>query len=983
MSLWNKITDLQKLKAAWERVRKNHPAPGVDHITEEQFEQCLRQELSALQAEMNNGKYHPRPVRQAVILQKGKERTISLFCMRDKVVQQSLALELSRIYENRFPECTYAYRANRSALTAVNDIEKTIQAGQVSCILKLDIRSFFDSIRWDILEGILRERITEEPVMRLLYENACADILAESGNVEKLSRGIHQGSAIAPVLSNIYLLDFDLWAKERSDFYARYSDDMLVLGRSMEELERFREESEVKISEKGLRFHKEKSVLCRLSEGTVFLGYRFDTRGKSIPVKAEQSLSERLEELWFLDDGLTPRQKAEKAGEILGGWEQYYRGDRKPGSIIEYAALLLSRKGDGLQRSALPALREGLENDYHDIMLLLAEAWRDKNIPYMELKEYELFYRVPERSSDDPEKTAGASLLPLYRSFAVTETVDVAVELMQAYTDLGLYESGKHWMKEAERLRDNSPKLNLAEEAAQTLGTGGAGFSVNVNFQPVLKSGAAEKLLSAFAGREDLYSIDNPGNQLGRRFSPVMQPLTAKQVMQHLGGGTAVGTFIQRSNSTVRFLVVDLDVSKKILLQYELSSETGTAYLRKALDCALHLKKLLRRMGIESSIEFTGHRGFHVWVLFEEWLPVRYANLLSDRIEQLLTKDPDITLEFFPNKTRIKPGKYGQIIRLPYGTHGKTGRYSFFLDESLQPVEDVAALCDSLPKVMLRTLKRALSSGIEECAASEVTRRNVGKNTTLPVNSVKEEAEEENGGNGICGSMPAKTRPEFKIEEYGSLPEGVKTTLAGCTLMQYLCEKARKTNYLSHFERQTLLYVFGHIGQDGKDFVHTVMSWTLNYQYHVTERFIRKIPEKPISCIKLRDQYKMITAELGCSCVFRRTKDCYPSPVLHAVSRSLNSEDTSAVTLPLSKALTKEREEKALSELNLNAKVQEVAKQLQELKKHRRKLDQSIRKTETELEKIFDAEQIEALELEIGLLVRRKNESGYEWVIEL
>ena len=72
-------------------------------------------------------------------------------------------------------------------------------------------------------------------------------------------------------------------------------------------------------------------------------------------------------------------------------------------------------------------------------------------------------------------------------------------------------------------------------------------------------------------------------------------------------------------------------------------------------------------------------------------------------------------------------------------------------------------------------------------------------------------------------------------------------------------------------------------GRTERRLVHKVMEFTLNYQYSVTEKFISKIPAKPISCLKLRDQYQKVTAEYGCNCNFDRMKNCYPSPVLHAI----------------------------------------------------------------------------------------------------
>ena len=200
--------------------------------------------------------------------------------------------------------------------------------------------------------------------------------------------------------------------------------------------------------------------------------------------------------------------------------------------------------------------------------------------------------------------------------------------------------------------------------------------------------------------------------------------------------------------------------------------------------------------------------------------------------------------------------------------------------------------------------------------------------------------------------------------------------------MCYLCQKARKTGYLSHFERQSVLYVFGHMGEEGKEFVHQVMSYTLNYQYQVTERFLQKLPGKPVSCVKLREQYRQITAEIGCTCNFKRTKNCYPSPVLHAL-KSTDAED-GQITIPSSRTLSKEKEKTVYQEINVYRKVQELAEKILGMKRQKRGIDKNITKLERELEQVFDGMQADCLEIEMGLLCRRKKEDGsYEWVIEI
>lgn len=91
------------------------------------------------------------------------------------------------------------------------------------------------------------------------------------------------------------------------------------------------------------------------------------------------------------------------------------------------------------------------------------------------------------------------------------------------------------------------------------------------------------------------------------------------------------------------------------------------------------------------------------------------------------------------------------------------------------------------------------------------------------------------------------------------------------------------------------------------------------------------MPAKPISCIKLREQYKMITAEYGCSCKYKRTKDCYPSPVIHAIRD--NNDENHSITIPVSRSISQEKKNQVYDELNIHVRVQELAGKIVELKK--------------------------------------------------
>lgn len=132
--------------------------------------------------------------------------------------------------------------------------------------------------------------------------------------------------------------------------------------------------------------------------------------------------------------------------------------------------------------------------------------------------------------------------------------------------------------------------------------------------------------------------------------------------------------------------------------------------------------------------------------------------------------------------------------------------------------------------------------------------------------------------------------------------------------------------------------------------------------------------------MKLRDQYKHISAEIGCSCVFKRSKDCYPSPVLHALKKA---GETEQITIPMSRTITAQKQERIKEEISLPLKLQNIIEKIMELRKQNRAIEKNIQKLEIELEEVFDENQTDSIEIKQGVLTRRKSEGKIEWIIEL
>lgn len=236
MSLYNKVIDQQKLSLSWQKVKKNHPAAGVDQVSWQQFDECLKQEIYKLHVELREHQYEPLPVKEVALYKGEKVRKIALFSMRDKVLQQSLTQELEKIFELRFSKHAYAYRQGKSALDAAAYIEK--QAVRFEWALKLDIKSFFDTIVQKRLLNILKLHIKEDDVIeliKLIMKTKMLDV--RTGQLTDKKEGIYQGSSLAPVWSNIYMMEFDALMEEQAECYVRYSDDILFLGHQKEALE--------------------------------------------------------------------------------------------------------------------------------------------------------------------------------------------------------------------------------------------------------------------------------------------------------------------------------------------------------------------------------------------------------------------------------------------------------------------------------------------------------------------------------------------------------------------------------------------------------------------------------------------------------------------------------------------------------------------------------------------------------------------------
>lgn len=278
--LYTHVWKLDVLREAYRLARSNHGAPGADGVTFAQLEaQGVEGLLSTLSEELRSKTYQPIPCRQVKIPKDGgKERTLKIPAIRDRVVQGALRLILEPIFEADFQPGSYGYRPNRTAHEALERVREGLNR-RLHQVIDLDLKSYFDTVRHDLLLLKLAKRIQDDDVMWL-----CKRILKSGG-----SRGLPQGSVIGPLWANVFLDGVDRMLEQAQATtkqgpyevvrYTRFADDLVVqvsahpLAAHWAKVveRRLREE----IGKLGLTVNEEKSRVVNFGAGEAFdfLGY--------------------------------------------------------------------------------------------------------------------------------------------------------------------------------------------------------------------------------------------------------------------------------------------------------------------------------------------------------------------------------------------------------------------------------------------------------------------------------------------------------------------------------------------------------------------------------------------------------------------------------------------------------------------------------------------------------------------------------------
>lgn len=285
----NHYLDLYWLEAAFARTRKSG-ATGIDGQTAAEYSSDLPGNLQSLLNRAQSGTYRAPPVRR-VHIPKGpgstETRPLGIPTFEDKVLQRAVVMALEPIYEQDFLDCSYGFRPGRSAHQALSALREGLMQFGGGWVLEVDIRKFFDMLQRKALQQLLRQRIRDGVLLRLIDKWLKAGVW-EEGTLTYSETGTPQGGVISPLLANIYLhyvLDewFEREVKPRlagRAFLIRYADDFVVVFTHEGDARRVLEVLPKRFAKFGLTLHPEKTRLAQFRKPTS------GTRSENPPTEA-------------------------------------------------------------------------------------------------------------------------------------------------------------------------------------------------------------------------------------------------------------------------------------------------------------------------------------------------------------------------------------------------------------------------------------------------------------------------------------------------------------------------------------------------------------------------------------------------------------------------------------------------------------------------------------------------------------------------
>jgi RNA-directed DNA polymerase len=326
-SLIDKVYRPSTLQAAWQQVKANKGAAGIDRQSVQRFAANEQAYLSELAQQLEQGEYQAQAVRRVEIPKAGgKTRPLGIPTVKDRIVQTAVKRVIEPIFENEFLDSSYGFRPGKSCKDALRQVDAYLKAGYTH-VVDADLKGYFDSIPHDLLKTRIEAHISDGSLLELLGSWLHQDIVRDLERWTPTA-GTPQGAVISPLLANLYLHPLDEKMTKLGYKMVRYADDFVILCQTAPQAQAALHEVKVWVEENGLSLHPDKTHVgdCLVTgQGFEFLGYRFEAGRRWVRNKSLQALKDKIRAKTRRSRGISMATIIADLTPMIRGWYGYFK----------------------------------------------------------------------------------------------------------------------------------------------------------------------------------------------------------------------------------------------------------------------------------------------------------------------------------------------------------------------------------------------------------------------------------------------------------------------------------------------------------------------------------------------------------------------------------------------------------------------------------------------------------------------------------